>query len=338
MKRYRFAFIGAGPVGGLAALHLAQAGEPVALADIKKEHMGAIARDGIYADGLLNVDGGGLETVALDRDAMQVKVEKVCLRISDLAGFRPDFLVIATKASTLQVILPEIERVHKKPMKVIVMQNGIDNENVVAEVLGKKNTFRIVVNYAGSILGDGRFRMSIFHRPNAIGCLAPGSEGIAREAAEVFSRSALETRYVDDIKFHEWRKAILNSALSTVCSISGLTMSEAMAFPPTRATAENILREGIAVARALGYDYGGDFFERAVEYLETSGPHKPSMMLDLEQKLPTEIEFITEKMIEYAGRRNVDTPYLKAVTAFIKAWDLVNAKERAGAGPGKTRT
>jgi 2-dehydropantoate 2-reductase len=173
--------------------------------------------------------------------------------------------------------------------------------------------------------------MSVFHRPNQIGCLTPASKESAREVAAIFSRSALETRYVDDIKYYEWRKAILNSALSPVCSISGLTMGEAMAFPSTRAVAENLLREGIAIARELGYDYGDDFFERAVEYLESSGPHKPSMALDLEQKLPTETEFITGKMIEYAGRRNVDTPYLKAVTAFIKAWDLVNARERGAA-------
>jgi ketopantoate reductase len=75
-------------------------------------------------------------------------------------------------------------------------------------------------------------------------------------------------------------------------------MKQAMEGPATRRLAGDLIREGLAVAERLGYDYGGDMYETCMGYLDKGGDHHPSMTADIRAKVPTEIDFINGKILE----------------------------------------
>jgi 2-dehydropantoate 2-reductase len=104
------------------------------------------------------------------------------------------------------------------------------------------------------------------------------------------------------IKKKAFLKTILNSGLMPLCAVLKLTMKQAMQARATRRLVEDLLREGIAVAGRLGYDYGEGIFETCMGYLDKGGDHYPSMCVDLECRVPTEIDFINGKIVEI-GRR-----------------------------------
>jgi 2-dehydropantoate 2-reductase len=140
--------------------------------------------------------------------------------------------------------------------------------------------------------------------------------------------AGLDTELVPDIKMYEWQKSILNAALAPLTAVTGQTMSEALALPETEELAEQLLREGIAVAKALGYDYGDGFFDSAMEYLHSAGNHKPSMRFDVEAGKRTEIDVITGKIVEHGKRLGVPVAANMALYAAVKGLESLAQKKR----------
>jgi len=96
-------------------------------------------------------------------------------------------------------------------------------------------------------------------------------------------------------------------------------MKDAMDFPPTRQIVEGLVKEGIEIAKADGYDYGPQFFDFCMGYLGKTGRHKPSMLVDVENQRPTEIDFLNGKIVEFGEKFNMPTPYNQTVTSIVKA-------------------
>lgn len=302
MAKHKIGIIGAGPVGSILAAHLAKNGENIFLVDLKEELISAVAKSGITIKGkdtefTAHVSGTGNFTASLSR-------------------FGPDLIFISVKSNYLDPLLEEIKMIHKSGQKMLVIQNGIDNEDIVAGKFGPDAVMRFVINYAGMIMEPGVIKLSFFHPPNYLGVLSPSNEKLGKEIAEMFTQAGLETQFVEDIKKYEWKKTILNAALMPVCATTGLTMKEAMTTGETRYLCEQILSECIQVANKVGYEYGDDFFENSLAYLSGAGHHKPSTSLDLEAGNP--IEYIFQPIIDYGKKVGAPTPFLESLTKVME--------------------
>ena len=308
-NRKRFAVIGAGPIGGIMGAHLKMAGHTVFLVDILKDHLDEIERNG------LSITGAGELNVPFER-------EELLCSTDGLAGRDVDYLFVSVKASVMPRILPGLARVVGAGTTLVSLQNGLDTEEFIAEVFGRERTLRIVVNYAGNILGNGLLRMSFFNPPNYVGMIDPAAGQAARELAGIVTGAGLATEFTDDIKRYEWEKVILNAALSPVCALTLRTMKQMMELDYTRALVKAVLREGIEVAAANGIRYGDDFFDHCMGYLDKAGHHKTSMHVDIENRNPTEIGFLNEKIVEYGALRGIPTPYNSTIVDLIRGAEL----------------
>ncbi len=309
MNKYRFGIVGIGPVGSIMAAHLAKAGHSVTLVDILKAHMDEIKKNGLTITGFKE---------------MKVPFSKknLCYGIDELSDKNIDILFIAVKASVLPQILPMLRQVLKPVMTFVSLQNGLDNEELIAEEFGKENTLRIVVNYAGNLIDNGKVRMSFFNAPNYIGMIDSAAEKKAKELAEILTKSDIETTFTHEIKKYEWEKIILNAALSPVCALTRRTMKQMMEFKETRHLTEAILREGIKVAEANGFHFKDDFLEFCMNYLDKAGHHRTSMHVDIEKKNPTEIGFINDKIVKYGKAKGIPTPINSTIVSLIRGSEL----------------
>ena len=177
----KIAIVGVGPVGGILGAHLAHAGHYVVLCDIQRPHLDAIKERGLSLTGTTE---------------MTSRCERVAYSISELANFPTvNTIIVATKASILPRIVPQIKKVARSGVRFISCQNGLDNEEYLAETFGPDNVLRIVVNYAGSQMGDGHIAMSFFNPPNYIGAMTAQGEPLARQLAEMMTGADLETQF-----------------------------------------------------------------------------------------------------------------------------------------------
>jgi 2-dehydropantoate 2-reductase len=305
-KKPTIGIIGLGPVGTILATHLIHGGEKVVIEDAMQNILLKVKQDGLNVTGITQISA---------------RIDKVASSLNELTQFSPDIVFIVTKACYLKPLVSELKHVYTPKMKIVSFQNGLDNERFIADNLGIDTVYRVVINYAGNLACPGNAVMNWFQPPNYVGVLHKGkytTDETTRQIAGILTAAGLKTEESKNIKKHIWEKTILNSALCSICGVTGQTMKEAMEFPNSRNLAVKILEEGLMAVKADGYDFGADALTKFTAYLEKGGDHKPSMLIDIENKRPTEVDFLSGAIVYYGKKYKIPTPVNSVFTDLLK--------------------
>jgi 2-dehydropantoate 2-reductase len=297
--------IGAGPVGGILAAHLSSAGHTVYLVDAWKEHLEQIRANGLHIFG---------------REELRARPAHLLSSAKALGDTVLEFVFVCTKACDIGTVLEEMSDTIKRSNAVFIsFQNGIDTEEAIAEHIERNRVLRGVVSYAGVLIGPGEIRESFFTPPNYLGWLDELGAESCREAAALVAASGLAMEATKDIGRYVWRKAILNSCTMSIAAITGMNMQEMIEFPPTAQLVDLLLDESVAIAAAYGFDYGPGFIESVREFNKKAGPHKPSMLVDIENGRRTENPFLIRRIAERAEEKGILAPFHRTVANLIDA-------------------
>ena len=246
------------------------------------------------------------------------EVKNLVFQIKDLDYFKPRIIFVATKTFHLHRVLQEIEGFYDDGIKIVSTQNGLGPEDLIADKFGPDSALRMSLNFGVALTGIGQAQTAFFNRPNHLGGVGPRNRTIGYEIAGLLTECGLDTDFVDDIKLYVWKKMVMKCTMAAICAVTNKTIKEALEFPPTREIADACFKEALAVAQSLGYDIAEDHLKQAVAYLKKAGVHRDSMCTDIENKTPTEIDFLGGKVVEYARQNNVAAPYFTAMTNMVK--------------------
>jgi len=303
MKTSKLGIIGAGPVGSILAVYLRRAGHDVHLVEIDPALVTAMTKDGLTLQ--------GPETLHAD-------MPNVTTSISALQDKNLDYVFISIKTIDLGKITTQLKGFDPKVTCLINLQNGIDPEEVVAEIYPRDRVFRSVCHYAGMIPAPGKVKLTFFHPPNYVGEISPEGLKTAQDIAALMTNAGLTTNHTSEIKKKAWHKSILNSMIMPVSVVTRLTMGKIMSCPETRRTVSLAGKEAIDVAAAEGHVYELDFHEKCLQYLSSAGEHKTSMLMDFLAGKPLEIDFLNQKIQEYAEKHGIPCPYNEVLVALVK--------------------
>jgi len=304
LRPNRIAVVGAGPVGCVVAAHLAHAGHQVVLCDVVPALLAPARDPGIRVEGAAEVTGRVAATVQ---------------SVDELAADPPELIFVTVKATALPLIASAIEAFHRPGVCVVSWQNGIDTEVVLAEHLPARWVFRAVVNMGVGLPEPGRVQMTFHHPPHWLQGLEEESQVEAEGICAMLTAAGLPTRRAEKIVDRVWQKTILNAALNPVCAVTGKTMSQVLHDPFLFAMVENLVKEGVRVARANEINLGWDYYRYAMKYLDSAGDHKPSMLVDIENRRRTEVDYINGRIVEFAERAGIEAPYNSMIRALVKA-------------------
>jgi 2-dehydropantoate 2-reductase len=302
-KPRSFAVVGAGPVGCILSAFLAKNGFEVTLCDVIPDLLAPALDPGIIIEGAEN---------------LQQPVTRTVTNVDELGKYKPDVVIITVKANALPLIASAIQGFYREGMVVVSWQNGIDTELEIAKAIGNQACMRAVVNYGCGLVGPAHVNMAFHHPPHFIQELDSASEFAAVAVAEALTASGLTTEHTDKITNMVWRKSIMNASMNPVCAVTGLSMSQAMNDPIVFQIVDALLKECVKVARANEIAVGWDYYPGAMSYLGHAGDHKPSMLMDIENKRRTEIDFINGKFVEYGKRAGIETPYNNTLRSLVK--------------------
>ena len=177
---------------------------------------------------------------------------------------------------------------------------------------------RAVVNFGCGLVKPGQVHMAFHHPPHFLQELDPASKPAAEAIAAALSKGGLTTERTDDIIDMVWRKSIMNACMNPVCAVTGMTMAEAMRDPIVFQLVDELAKEAIKVARANEISLGWEYYPYAINYMSNAGDHKPSMLMDIENKRRTEVDFINGKIVEYGKRVGMETPYNLMIRGLVK--------------------
>ena len=324
--------VGAGAIGGLLGARLALAGQEVTLVD-RGAHLAAIQKNGlklIAQDGSEEIAGG------------------IAARDS-LAGLaRQDLIVLAVKAHFLDSIARQIPALADRDTTIMTVQNGIpwwyfqrhggphDGRRLVSldptGVLEKKID-------SGLIVGCVVYPAATVPEPGVIrhieGDYFPVGELDGRESERVrrlydlLVGAGFRSRILADIRSEIWLKAWGNLSFNPISALTHATLASICELPETRALAATMMREAQDIAESLGITFRHSI-EKRIEGAEQVGPHKTSMLQDVELGRSLEIEALVGAVLELAAITGTPAPTIEAIYACVKLLNKTMLTEGAG--------
>ncbi len=301
--------VGCGAVGSLFAAHLAKAGEAEVWAyDIWREHIDAIREKGLQLSGAANFTARPHATT----NPAEIP--------------RCDYGIVATKGIHTRSAMANAARVFDENSAVCSVQNGVGNEEIIAETV--KLVIRGTTFPAGHPIAPGHIGFDI-KGDTWIGPFEPSMTPMSRveELAGLFTRAGMNTVALSDARGAQWTKLIFNASTNPVGALSLLHHGGAARFPPTGQLFSDLVDEGEAVATKLGIALHGDVRELIRKAEQAPGKHRSSMLQDVLSKRQTEVDFMNGAIVKWGEQVGVPTPLNKAM------WQLVKGLEHSWSDP-----
>lgn len=255
-----------------------------------------------------------------------------------------DFIVICAKSfpGTFQgdMIHPAVG-----PSTVIaLLQNGISTEEAIAAAFPENPILSCVVNVPATQIRHGVIDNGSSQNINInmlqIGTY-PGSAPVfhkqaAKNLASLVQKGGGDAEVYDDIQPKRWEKLIVNAAWSPIAALSLCNDVEFRHSSP-RATdlVRNVMYEVVSIAQALGIEGVDQALadNHLKGYLQRTIGKEPSMLADVRNNRPFEVEAIVGNAVRLARTNGVKVPLLDALYALGKGLYEAQAKSRRDSDP-----
>ena len=308
---------GAGAIGGYLGVCLARSGAEVSLV-ARGPHLDAIRAGG------LRLQYDGEEHVAH-------------LRCTDNATElgEQDYLIIGLKAHQIDEAVDAMIPLLGPSTCIVTASNGIpywyfhgderlsgthfgsiDPGGRQWDRLGPERAIGCVVFPAAEVVAPGVIRHE-HGRKFPIG--EPGGQKSARveQLHEAMVAGGLDAPIREDIRNEIWLKLCGNLCFNPISALTLATIDIIASEPGTRAICRAMMLEAKAIGDCLGLRLRVDV-ERRIDGAGTLGPHKMSMLQDLERGRSMEVEPLVGVVQELGLYTGIPTPTTDVVLALIR--------------------
>jgi len=183
-------------------------------------------------------------------------------------------------------------------------------------ILGPERAVGCVVYPAAEVIAPGVIRHE-HGRKFPIG--EPGGErsGRIEQLHRLLARAGLDAPIRDDIRDEIWLKLWGNLCFNPLSALTLATVDVIASDPETRAICEAMMAEAKAIGERLGLRLRVDA-KRRIDGAAELGPHKMSMLQDLEHRRAMEIEPLVGVVQELGRRLEMPTPTIDVVLGLIR--------------------
>jgi 2-dehydropantoate 2-reductase len=327
----KIGIVGAGAMGGLIAVRLARAGQPVTVVD-RGAHLQGIQKNGLK---LVHADGG--EEIATNLRAVATCAE---------AGPQ-DLIFLAVKANQIAPVAAELSSMFHAQTAVIPVQNGLpwwyfqrfngphanyrmrtaDPDGVIAQHIDATRIIGCVVYPAGELIAPGVIRHVEGDRL-PIGELDGVETERVKQISEVITGAGLKAPILPDIRSEIWLKLWGNLSFNPISALTHATLVDLCQDPTTRELASDMMREAQAIGEKLGATFRVPL-EKRIAGAEKVGKHKTSTLQDVEAGRAIEIDALIGSVKELGEVTGVKTPHIDAVYALMSLLAKTMEAERA---------
>ena len=288
MKTKKIIILGAGGVGSVYGALLSRENEVTLIGN--RAHVNTI-------------QARGLDLTGEKTQNFRLKAE---LKISEIT---PNTLVLlTTKAGDSIDAVEQMKPILRKDTAIIVLQNGLGNEKAVKKAVGEVEVLRGVTEIAAEFLAPGRVH---FWK----GKTTIAESKSAKEIAETFAASGLETCISENITNDVWSKLVLNCILNPLTALLRIRNNE-VASESLKWIRHEIIKECLIVGKAEGLDLKLD--PATIDNKISRYRNLSSMCQDVIKGKKTEIAFLNGKVVELGQKHGTSTPVNQTLTSLVK--------------------
>lgn len=301
----KICMLGTGSLGSTIGGTLAQGGSEVYFVDQWKEHI-----DKINENGLKMTD---------EKEDWYVKVNAR----TSAEGMGPvDLVIVLVKSFATKEAVSQLKETNVIGENTLVMslQNGLGNEETIAEVVGEANVISGKTYVGGRLLSPGYVSAGVKGKYTYIGELTGEITDRIQAVCDEFNKAGLLCEVSDNIKGLIWDKLLINVAAGALCGITRLPYGPLYEEEYIKETAVAAIQEGIDVAKAAGVKLKSEDPEYPWYAASEGLPEtfKTSILQSLELKRPTEIDFINGSVVEWGKKFGIPTPVNRTLVTCVK--------------------
>jgi 2-dehydropantoate 2-reductase len=309
---------GAGAVGGLVAGRLAQAGHDVSVV-ARGAHLTAIRENGLR--------------ILFEKKEAKVKIKAE----SDPSLLGPqDFVFVAVKGQNLPEVAERIAPLLGRETAIVTAMNGVpwwffdrlafgggklrletlDPGGKLSRAMPTDRIVGCVIHLAASTPEPGLISHNIGQRL-VLG--EPGGRNTARTRAIVDALKAAgfgaeETGFIEK---EFWVKLLGNVSFNPVAALTLASANRLIADARVKTYMVGIMREVLAIGRAVGVDADIDP-EARIDMARRLGAFKPSTLQDMEAGKRLEIDGLLTGTLEVARKAGVPAPFTESLDGLIR--------------------
>ena len=309
--------VGAGAIGGMLAVKLAHAGHVVSLI-LRGANLAAVKSQGM---------------TLIEENGERLQVQPACAT-DDLAQPGPqDVVILGMKAHQVAAVAPDLHHLMHAGTRVVTMQNGIpwwyfhklpgpylgtpvtavDPDGSIARHIPIDQVIGSVVYPASEVVQPGVIRVIEGNR-FTLGEIDGSDTPSVRVISDAFKAAGFKAPVSSDIRSEIWLKLWGNLSFNPISALTHATLVDICLFGPTRDLAAGMMREAQHIGEKLGVQFKVSL-EKRIAGAQAVGQHKTSMLQDVEQGRPLELQALVGSVLELGAITGVPTPTIQAVHA-----------------------
>jgi 2-dehydropantoate 2-reductase len=309
--------VGAGAIGGMLGVKLALTGHEVTLI-LRGANLEAVRQDGMTL-----IEEDGKELLARPARVTSVIAE---------AGVQ-DVVILGMKAHQVAAIAAELPALMHDSTRVVTMQNGIpwwyfhklpgawegtpvravDPDGVIAQHIDVNRVIGSVVYPASEVIRPGVIKVIEGNR-FSLGELDGSDTTSIRAIADALKAAGFKAPISKDIRSEIWLKVWGNLSFNPISALTHATLENICLYGPTRELAAAMMREAQTIGETLGVQFKVSLDKR-IAGAQAVGQHKTSMLQDVEQGRPLELQALVAAVMELGRITQTPTPTIDAVYA-----------------------
>ena len=309
---------GAGAIGGYMGVKLAQAGAEVSLV-ARGPHLAAMRETGLTL-----IEEGGLETtvaVTASDDPEDLGVQ--------------DYVIVTLKAQSVPGVVDKMAPLIGPNTTIVSGVNGVpwwyfhkiggdlegtrlesvDPGHKQWEGFGPDRVLGCVVYPAAEVIRPGVIKHiegNRFSLGEPDGSKSDRAMALSKALGAAGLKAPVRPRLRDEI----WVKLWGNLSFNPISALTHATLDILCTDPGTRGVARGMMLEAQTVAETLGVKFPIDV-ERRIDGGAAVGAHRTSMLQDLDQKRPLEIDALVGSVQELGRITGTPTPTIDTVLALV---------------------
>jgi 2-dehydropantoate 2-reductase len=292
--------LGAGAIGSVYGAFLSKRNDVTLIGN--KAHVNAVNSKGLSVSGDVN------ETFYLKAD----------IEISEVP--EKTLIILTTKAYDSAKTIKGIKKLLKRDTVVLILQNGLGNEETVKRAAGDKaKILRGITTMAAEFFEPGKIR---FWNGETI----IEQNEIVEKIAEIFNGSTLKVRLSNDVNEEVWNKLVVNCVVNPLSALFRVKNCE-LVSDSLKTVRHEIVRECVEVGKAEGIPFPEDL-EKKIDKEIFKYTNFSSMCQDLMKSQKTEIDFLNGKVVELGRKHHISTPVNETLVCLIKFVEEKNGISR----------
>jgi len=314
-KKLSIAIIGAGGIGCYYGARLQDQGHQVKLV-ARGEHLNALQQSGL--------------TLIHPEYSYQGEVSACTLEdlIKQAKPTEYDLILLCTKATSTKSIAKILKNwfdLNKQKTLILSLQNGIDNERVLADALGENCIVGgLAVRIGGHITSPGQIEATGLAQ--IIMGAWPSYETVAnnvyhkhlKQVETAFNKADIPTQLVLDIKRELWRKLVINNGVNPLSALTGLDTKTLSHHPHFGKIVLGLMQEAARAATADNVELTDNDAQEMYQLIRDFDAIKTSMLVDMEKGKALELDAICGAVITRSKQLKIDVPYTSTIYALLK--------------------